>query len=273
MRSGNTLSLKHEAPVNAQIHSLELFESLVSVREELAETKAKLESTTADLETAAVSVAEVTGKLHSSQRQSTRLEKQLEETKGKLADTKQILNSTVEKHRGQHETSAATIKEQAAELKDLRALNPKRLQQQNKRLQQDKRDQQKAIATLKGENKTLAKNKRELQRLSERLFEDNKKLDGTLDDTVKKLAENTRPQPLVEVGGDWSIYGDTGSSDRLILVDTRNSAQCVIHRTDGISEIRKVPKTVITAATRLFAEMQRVKSELIDYSKPLEDLA
>lgn len=274
MATEGTISLNRSKPEpsNSQmVGSLELFEQVFALREELEGTQAQLKEARAVADKSTSDMTALDNELKAAQSANTRLEKDLAATEAKRKAIHDTLNTTVAKHKKLQTDFDNKLKQQNTELKTLRALNPQKLNAKVKRLQNEKRSQTDTIAKLREDNAKLHRSNVDLQAVNQTLYQDNQKLDGTLEDAVQDLKEKRQVKPLIELEANWSIYGDTGSSDRLIIVDRTSNAQCVIHRTEGISETRKVPKFVVNAASRLFAQMTKVKAELIDYTKPLEE--
>lgn len=139
----------------------------------------------------------------------------------------------------QLENDKLILADRMSKLKELQALNPKKLQQANKQLQSKNRELNDANSRMK---KQAADHKRERSALEQDLAK-TKKQKEAFEKTFTQLHEDVisgNVTDVLETRGDWQLCSDGKRFDLVYIVDTKTDVVRPFTR-DGMTKARAVP--------------------------------
>lgn len=252
--------IKHQAGDPIQT-AIDILQSHQHHQEQLAQTERQRDLFDRENEELRTHVAELTAsgeKLHD---QVVHYKDQCEKQLAKH-------NSEVQKALGAIDFRDRQLAQLNAELKELRSLNPQRLQKQVKEQKKKISDLQDANQQLRikgSENQKIRKEHEERGRIIDKLYADNRRLDAALHEACSQMNENSKVQPI-ETHGDWSIYAHDDGTQALILHHGPTDSSAVYWAGEGFKKRPALPVKIKARAEAMIANYVETKGSMIDYA-------
>jgi chromosome segregation ATPase len=177
-------------------------------------------------------------------------------------------NSEVQKAQAEIDRQGRQIAIYAQEVKDLRALNPQRLQKQVKELQKKNKDLSEGnlqLRKLANENQKIRKEHEERGRVIIKLHDDNRRLDAALMEACDQLNNESKVQPIEE-HGDWAIYAHNDGTEALIIHHGPTDSSRVYWAGEGCRKSPAIPPKLKARAEAMIENYRNTKDGMIDYA-------
>jgi chromosome segregation ATPase len=177
-------------------------------------------------------------------------------------------NSEVQKAQAEIDRIARQNALLAVEVKDLRALNPQRLQKQVKELQKKNREQQDANQVLRksvNNGQKIRKEHEERGRVIDKLYSDNRRLDAALSEACDQLNDEDGKVKPIEEHGDWAIYAHNDGTEALILHHGPTDSSRVYWAGKGAEKTPAIPPKLKARAEAMIANYVSTRESMVDY--------
>jgi chromosome segregation ATPase len=170
----------------------------------------------------------------------------------------------MEKLANKLEETRIILKSRDNDLKELRALNPLRLQKQVKNLQQKNRELQEANDKLKLLNKDTQAKTKEQEKRAEAYFKENQTLNRTLDELIK-LNENGELNDIIHEDDNWQLIGHTDATNKINIMCKRSGVMRVFDRKEGMIKPANIPQSIKDIALVKLETYSQIASEMNKY--------